>query len=103
MAALPALLHDDLVTACMRRMAVLEIACFLGDVFQLMCGASKSKNVPLEFRSMHRSRLTAIAMDHVALARVTGRGAVDGEAMRRPQLSVMKTLGIDTPFIQRAR
>ncbi|MBO0904747.1 hypothetical protein [Jiella sonneratiae] len=52
---------------------------------------------------MHRSRLTAIAMDHVVTARLTGRSATNGEGMRRPPVSVMKTLGIDTPFMMRAR
>ncbi len=52
---------------------------------------------------MHRSRLTAIGLDHVAAARLTGRSAINGEGMRRPPHSIMKTLGIDTPFMMRAR
>ncbi|WP_176222871.1 hypothetical protein [Aurantimonas sp. 22II-16-19i] len=52
---------------------------------------------------MHRSRLTAIAMDHVASSRLTGRAATNGEGMRRPPYSVMKTLGIDTSFHARTR
>ena len=52
---------------------------------------------------MHRSRLTTIALNHVAAARLTGRAATNGEGMRRPPVSVMKTLGIDTPFLARTR
>lgn len=57
----------------------------------------------LESQKMHRSRLTAIAMDHVASSRLTGRAATNGEGMRRPPYSVMKTLGIDTSFHARTR
>ncbi|WP_255679414.1 hypothetical protein [Jiella flava] len=42
-------------------------------------------------------------MDHVVASRVTGRAAVNGEGMRRPPLSMMQTLGIDTPFLARTR
>ena len=52
---------------------------------------------------MHRSRLTAIAVDHVVSSRFIGRSSTNGLGMRRPPFSVMKTLGIDSPFISRAR
>ena len=52
---------------------------------------------------MHRSRLTAIAMDHVVTSRLMGRSSANGEGMRRPPYSAMKTLGIEAPFIQRTR
>ncbi|WP_280890543.1 hypothetical protein [Jiella mangrovi] len=43
-------------------------------------------------------------MDHAVTSRlIGGRAAAKSEGMRRPPHSVMKTLGIDAPFIQRAR
>ncbi|TFF25268.1 hypothetical protein E3C22_07805 [Jiella endophytica] len=95
-------LHDTCMTACGKCMAVLIIwRCFAAD-FRFMCGASKEEN-RLEFWKMHRSRLTALAMDHVVTSRLTGRATANGEGMRRPPHSIMKSLGIDTPFMMRAR